>query len=55
MFFVSEAERKSQKARGQQRETAFFAVSVHRVACDCSQNCALCRAVNGNMIFFVGE
>ena len=33
VFFVSGAQRKSQKTRGLRRETAFFAVSVHRAAC----------------------
>ena len=29
VFFVSAAQRKSQKTRGQQRQAAFFAVCVH--------------------------
>ena len=32
VFFVSAAQRKSQKTRGPQRQTAFFAVCVHRGA-----------------------
>ena len=33
VFFVSAAQRKSQKTREQQRQTTFLAVCVHREAC----------------------
>ncbi len=45
VFFVSAAKRKSQKTRVTRRETAFFAVSVHREACYCLRNRAFQRAV----------
>ena len=48
VFFVSAAQRKSQKTRGQQRQTAFFAVCVHREACCWTQPG---RGVNSNMRF----
>ena len=41
----------ARKSRVSRRETAFFAVSVHRKACYCLQHAAFGHGVNSNTFF----